>query len=517
MTNEKKAIERNELDMAKLFKAFAKRIWLIALCAIIGGGAMAGYVITVTPDTYTASAMMYVYTNNPNQVNYQYTDQTTLNTATRLMETYMVVIKSNKVMDAVSAKLNYVYTPQFIASSLRLGSVSGTEVMHLSATTTDPQLSMDICNAVAEFAPAEILRVVNAGLVEVIDYATLPIRPDDKYLTQKALIGAVTAAVTACLLITLLHIRDRRVRADTDLSEIFGLPLLVSLPKPGRMQYKPKKAQQAKRKPKVVPPTADVEAMLTAMPVQRNMQRFVITENSPPNIVEIHKMFRTTVNSIMEKEPINALVVASAVPSEGKSIVSANLAIVAAQEKQRVLLIDADMRKPMQYKLFGLKTINRGLSDVLLGIRNFEQSVRRNVRPGLDLLPAGKAPTNPVELLSSPAMRTLMVRLRAEYDWVIIDTPPMDVVADSLVLANQVAGTLMVVRRNVSNLEEINIALHAADRMNMRIFGFVLTDARGKQVGRYRKRTRYYSDYGMGYQRQKPNVIMFNREQGGKS
>ncbi|HML48674.1 MAG TPA: Wzz/FepE/Etk N-terminal domain-containing protein, partial [Clostridia bacterium] len=171
--------------MKKLLFAYVRSSWLIGMVACIAFIGVAFYVQT-TPNLYTASATMYVFISNPNQVNYQYTSQSDLNTAARLMQTYMVVIRSNKVMDAVAERLGPQYGSKYIASTLSIGSVAQTEVMRVSSTTPDPQLSMEICNAVAEFAPPEIIRVVNAGSVEVIDYASLPKFADEKGMMKKS-------------------------------------------------------------------------------------------------------------------------------------------------------------------------------------------------------------------------------------------------------------------------------------------------------------------------------------------
>ncbi len=476
MPNEKSQAAVRELDIGKLGRLLLKRLWCIALCAAIGAAGMLARTVFLTPDTYTASATVYVYTNNPNQVNYQYTDQSALNTATRLMETYMVVIRSNKVMEAVAARLGYRYDPALIAQSLSVSSVAGTEVMAISATTGDPQLSYDICNAVAEFAPGEIIRVVNAGMVEVIDYASFPDEPDDKGTVQKGLIGAAAGVFLACAVIAVAFLLDKKIHTVRDLSEGFGLETLAAIPVPPRKGGK-------------------------------GADRFIISERMRPDIVEIFRMLRTSIHVTLGGADERVLLVSSAVPSEGKSTVSANLAIVTAQDSRRVLLIDADMRKPSQARLLNAKQDCDGLSGVLSGACSFDQAVQRDVRPRLDLLSSGELPNHPTELLNSVAMRRLMDRLRREYDWIILDTPPMNLVADALVLTGQVAGALMVTRRNISNLVEVRHALHTADQLGLRILGFVMTGVKGKQVNRSYKRSMYYKVYSAGYRIEPPQIV----------
>lgn len=169
-----------KIDLVRLTRYLLKRIWLPILCALIGFGGMYYRSAYMMPDTYTAFATMYVFNGNPNAINYQYTTATDINTSVMLVDTYAVVIRSNKVMEAVAEQLDQSILPQYIASTLSMSSVGETGVMQIACTTPDPQLSMDICNAVVSIAPAEIIRVVNAGSAEVIDYAELPLEPNNR-------------------------------------------------------------------------------------------------------------------------------------------------------------------------------------------------------------------------------------------------------------------------------------------------------------------------------------------------
>lgn len=496
-----------ELDLRKLLMAFLKNIWLIGICAAIGFVSVAAYLGGIYPDQYTASATMYVYTNNPNQTNYQYASSSDLNTATRLMETYMVVIKSNKVMEAVSERLGPGYSTGFIAGSIRVGSVSDTEVMRVYVTTSDPQLSMDICNAVADCAPAEIIRVVNAGSVEVIDYATLPLYPDAKNLFSKSLIGAFFGAALVMGIILIMVMGDKSISTEEDLTSNYDIPLLATFPdlsrrffslygkygRYGKYAYMGKYlSAQARKK-------SDKGDREEGADYTEGNPRFIITEKTSPAIVEIYKLLRTNLSFAMTGCSNNAVIVTSAIPSEGKSTVSANLAIVAAQDNRHVLLIDADMRKPKQSDQFVMRHTKSGLSSVLMDIDSFDDTVQRNLRPGLDVLTSGMVPPNPSELLNSDTMRELLARLRARYDLIVIDTPPVNVVADSLVLSKEVAGAIMVVRHRVSNSRELNAALGSLEFTGMKVLGFVLTDMSRRGSGYYYRRYKYYQKYNTGY------------------
>ncbi len=170
-----------KIDLLKLIRYMLIHILLPIILAAAGFAAMYFYTDRTTPYTYTASGTMYVYNSNPNTLNYQYTSTTDLNSAVQLIDTYMIVVKSNKVMDVVAERLAQDYSgiqPGYIAATLSMNSVSETGVVRVSSVTFDPQLSADIVNAVLDVAPAEIIRVVSAGSVEVIDYAFPPVGSD---------------------------------------------------------------------------------------------------------------------------------------------------------------------------------------------------------------------------------------------------------------------------------------------------------------------------------------------------
>ncbi len=515
------ASEGKELDLGKLLSVFLRYIWLIALFACAGFIAARIYITNFTPNLYTASATMYVYLNNPNQVNYQYTSQSDLNTAARLMETYMVVIRSSKVMDAVAERLGPEYSADFIARTISVGSVGGTEVMRVNSTTPVPELSMAICNAVAEFAPAEIIRVVNAGSVEVIDYATLPEQPNDKGLLTKSLIGAFAGALLICGTLTLEVMFDDRIYKESDLTKAFDIPVLISVPHVKRRalfsfdDYRHLKGKGVRKKRKTgdgSPAAKDENApggdgaahkKTARRSASSGMDRATCSFlfKTPPLIVEVYKRLRVNLSFALNGQPNNAVIVTSPVPAEGKSTTSSNLAIAASQVYSSVLLIDADMRKIKHSGRSAPGVAGHGLSTVLQGVDSFDKAVLRNVCKGLDLLPSGPLPPNPTELLDSARMKELLSRVRSQYSLIIIDTPPVNMVADALALSGQVAGAVCVTRARLSTLKDVEEAVDAVAFTRMPVLGFVLTDARSLRGKAYYKRNKYYAKYKAGYRR----------------
>jgi capsular exopolysaccharide synthesis family protein len=192
-------------------------------------------------------------------------------------------------------------------------------------------------------------------------------------------------------------------------------------------------------------------------------------------VMEAYKMIRTNLLFSLAPTSSRVVVFSSAEPSAGKSTLSANLAIVMAQTGARVLLIDADMRKPAQHHYFN-KTCSVGLSSVLGGLSGLAECIHEQVKPNVDLITAGPIPPNPSELLGSARMQELLEKLQNHYDYVFIDMPPLCVVADALVVAPHTAGVILAARRNQTEYDEFSAALEKVQITGAKLLGVVLTD-----------------------------------------
>ena len=216
-------------------------------------------------------------------------------------------------------------------------------------------------------------------------------------------------------------------------------------------------------------------------------------------IVEAYKTIRTNLLFSLAPGDNKVIIVSSAEPNAGKSTVSCNLAITMAQTGARVLLIDADLRKPSQHKTFRVKKSN-GLSRILSGQAELEDCICREVARGLDLIPSGSLPPNPSELLGSDAMSELIDRLSLQYDYIFIDTPPVGVVSDSLVLSNVAAGTVLVCRQGQTTYDELQASIDSIRNVESTLLGVVISDmhTNPRSYGRYEK-YHYYKAYDYCY------------------
>ncbi len=216
----------------------------------------------------------------------------------------------------------------------------------------------------------------------------------------------------------------------------------------------------------------------------------MLNDNSPFAIKEAYNSVRTNLMFTNKGEACPVYVVTSAMPNDGKTINCVNVAISFAQMGKKTLVIDADMRNPTVHQIFGLP-LQDGVSEILAGMVT---SV--NIKPtdynNLFILTAGKIPPNPAELLSGEKMDILLKFVRGRFDYIFIDTPPVEVVTDASVLAKKVTGFILVVRNGTTELPVIKHAVSILEQVDADIVGFVLNDINPKNQW-------YYKDYKNSY------------------
>ena len=207
-------------------------------------------------------------------------------------------------------------------------------------------------------------------------------------------------------------------------------------------------------------------------------------------LAEQYRTLRTNLSALSPESPLKVFVVTSAVPNEGKSVTSLNLACTFAEEvDKRVVVIDADMRKPTLHKLLGIDN-QRGLADYLGGGTMLEMVLQRSRLPNLWVMPAGRIPPNPSELLGGKRMDDLLARLRRDYNCVVIDTPPVVSTTDAGVLSPKGDGTVLVVRMERTPREVARHAVELLRKARANLVGTVLTGLEG-DIKDY-----YYIPYG---------------------
>lgn len=215
-------------------------------------------------------------------------------------------------------------------------------------------------------------------------------------------------------------------------------------------------------------------------------KRHIITHVNPKSpISEQYRTIRTNIRFSSIDNNIQTILVTSAETEAGKSITSANLAVVYAQQGMKTLLIDADLRKPTIHFTFNLNNLY-GLSNVLAADRQFEQAVVSTDIPNLHVLTCGPIPPNPSELLGSTRMQEMLEQAKKLYDFIIFDTPPALVVTDATILANIVDGSIIVIRSGKTKTENAEKAVALMTDTKSKMLGAILNDApKSKSIYHY--------------------------------
>lgn len=206
----------------------------------------------------------------------------------------------------------------------------------------------------------------------------------------------------------------------------------------------------------------------------------------PFAVVEAYKSVRTNLLFLLSENDSKSVVISSALGGEGKSTTAVNLAIVCSQLGSKVLLIDTDMRRPTIHRKMHLPN-EQGISSVLVNFCSFDDAVQ-HINPCLDVITAGPMPPNPSELLASNVLKELVNRLRGEYEYIIFDTPPINVVSDALILSPNSDGIIMVVRSKKSTYSQVRQTLKKIELAGVKLLGTVLNGADAKHL----KNSYYY-------------------------
>ncbi|MCH5315953.1 MAG: CpsD/CapB family tyrosine-protein kinase [Eubacterium sp.] len=246
----------------------------------------------------------------------------------------------------------------------------------------------------------------------------------------------------------------------------------------------------------------------------RDNQKKMLSSESPFVVKEAYNAIRTNLLFTQQGEKCPVFVISSPLANNGKSINAINLSISYAQMGKRTLLIDADMRNPTVHRMFSIPVKN-GLSEILAGLTDSITVSKTDVE-NLSILTAGKIPPNPAELLSSSRMDKLLDFVKAHYDCVFIDTPPINLVTDATSFATKATGYLIVVKSATTDIQDVRLAVNSLKSIDAPIVGFIFNDANasGKRYssyykrsygryGRYSYRYNYNYNYDYGYYRNK--------------
>jgi len=306
----------------------------------------------------------------------------------------------------------------------------------------------------------QVVENQNVGNARVVSEAAAPDQPISPRILLNLALGGFLGVLAGVAVAAMLEAIDHSVKTIDEVKRLLDFPLLGTIP---RLSQK-------------------LGESATTVPVRDNPY-------SP--VSAAFEMLQTTLGFTLTDKALKVVLVTSALPTEGKSFVAANLAVSNAQMGRRVLLIDADMRRPSQHEIWQLPNF-KGLSDVLVGQAEYQTSVTEGLI-NLDILTAGTIPPNPMALLKSQRIASVIEAARADYDFIVIDTPPIALAAEGLTLGKLADGVLLVVRPGVVNTGAIATAKSLLEQSGQHVLGMVMNGIiSSNESGSYYGIDRYY-------------------------
>ncbi|MCI1676111.1 MAG: polysaccharide biosynthesis tyrosine autokinase [Ancrocorticia sp.] len=455
------------MELREYLAIFRKNWILILLSTLLVTGAAAVYSLTATPQ-YQAKTELFVSVRSGDASTGDLSQGS--NFARQAVTSYVSVVTSSIVLDEVIKELDLDTTSTELAKQVEASSPTNTVLIDISYTDPDPEKAARVTNTIGTvFANVVSDELENSSdgsqarvQLQTIEPAQVPDAPVSPKVARNLTLGLLLGLFLGIGIAVLRAVLDTRIHSKADIAEVTNLPIIGTVGKD---------AESAKRP-------------LIALDDPRNP------------LVESYRTLRTNLQYInIDSNDKKSIVITSAGPSEGKSTTAVNLAIVMADAGSRVLIIDADLRKPKVSKLLGIEGSN-GLSDLLVGRLNLEDALQRWGRRQIFVLPAGRIPPNPSELLQSTAMSRLMDKLEGHFDFIIIDAPPVLVVTDAAILSKITGGAVVISAAGKTRKEELASALESLAAVNGKVLGIIPTMVPTRGPDSYSYGAYSYQSYG---------------------
>lgn len=435
------------------YLALLRKHWLmIAMLGVLGF--VGGYAYSQTiPPSYRATASLFVSEQAGTTVGESLQGSTY---AQNRIESYAQLATKAYVLDPVIRELELDTTARSLANSVSATSPINSLILDISAVSGNPEKSADIANTVSTELARAVERIEGTGSdddttphvgMTVISPATPPSYAFSPNTKLNAATGFVVGLVIGIVLALARTILDTRVRTQKDIRRVSDVAVLSTV------RYDRKSAHEA--------------AVMRSQPFGDQ--------------AEAYRRLRTNLRYLNLRGPNRSIVVTSSLPTEGKTTTSINLAWAMAEGGARVLLVDADLRRPSVARHLGIEgTV--GLTTVLIGEATVADVVQR-WGDMLDVLPSGLVPPNPSELLDSTTMVELLADLASSYDVVILDSAPLLPVTDAAVLSRLTDGALVVVGSKRVHRHQLADGLATLSTAGGRVLGLVFNRVSGKDVG----------------------------------
>ena len=480
-----------EIDLKRIAERLLNRLWLIVVMSVVGAVFAFGFTYYFVTPQYQSAAMFYV---NNGKVSLGDTtislSASDISASRGLVDTHIAILKARTTLIDIIDRAGVSKTPAELRRMISAAPVNSTEIFEVVVTGSDPYEAERIASAIVDVLPKRIETIVEGSSAKVVDTAIVPTTPSSPSYSKNVVVGFVLFMLATSAAIILKILFDTTIRTEESVAQLTSYPVLAAVPDmlvPSKGKYYTKNKYYPYDKGKEGYGGKRKEALLG------EQVSFVASE--------AYKLLRTKLQfSFTDDGGCRVLGLSSAMAGEGKSLTSVNLAYSLAQLNKRVILIDCDMRRPTLAEKMKLRK-NPGLSNWLTGQENISELLQRcslhDGKGAFDVISAGQAPPNPVELLSSEKMAKTLTLLRKSYDYILLDLPPVGEVSDALAVANQVDGMLLVVRQDYCDRNALIATVNQFEFIESKILGVVYNCA-SESTGRYGYKS-YYKKYGRRY------------------
>lgn len=445
-----------EFNILEFLKYYWNKIIIVAIVTLLGLIFSVVYTKSIQVPIYESKTSL-VLVNNSGENATITTSDITINK--NLVSTYREIIQSKLILNNVIKNLKLDIDYETLKKNVKVGNVEDTEIIIIYAYNEDARLSRKIANEIATVFEEEIVGIFNIENVSIIDEASVGEEPYNVHVLKQLVLGTGLGFLLSSIAIAICFYFDDTVKNEEEVERELSTPILGSVPK-----YHEKVSGG-------------------------KASDLIICKDSKSGISEAVRTLRTNLQFSSIDKKLKTLLVTSSVPGEGKSFVASNLAVALANSGQRVLLVDCDIRKGRQHRIFGSPN-KKGLSNLLLEdvAQVYKSYINESDIPNLYLMFKGVTPPNPSELLNSDKNKKLVASLSNNFDIIIFDSAPINGLADSLVMSTLVDGVIIVTACKETSKTLLKTVKKDLENVGANILGIVLnrTDTnKSKYYGHY--------------------------------
>lgn len=483
--NRKRQQEPKTVDLAGMFFRILEKFWIIlvsaAVCAIVMG-VLAGNSVM----TYSATSKLYIVNKDSSGVNIS-----DLQLGTVLTLDYQEVFKTWEVHKMVIEELDLPYSYQQMQSMLTISNPEETRILYITVSNPDAKMAAKIANAYAKAAKTFIINTMEGVEPSDFSIALEPSVGSGANVGSSAVIGFVGGGVLAVAILAFLFVLDNRPRSPEAIQQYGGIPTLSVFPANKDKHSAGKFTSKNKETPAIKSaPTGN----------------YLEVSNFPQLDYVCNEAMNTLCTNLSYcGKDIRKIMITSRYAGEGKSYIAMNLLRTFSQLGKRTVLIDTDLRASgiqSDYRLRYSTQSHYGLSEYLSGICGLDEAVYQTNLPNTYMIPAGHEAPNPLQLLDTRSMGELIEQLAEQFDVVLVDTPPVGVLADAVALAKFCDGALLVVGYCKGKQQEIGDAVENIKQTGCKVLGAVFNGVKFNSMSNrhyYYSSERYASHYNKRY------------------